>query len=225
MSGSRLPPCDCGHTARDRLASTAVFITFEGIDRSGKTTQAAMLAEALGPDTLLLREPGGTDMAERVRELLKDPALEMGEAAELLLFNAARSDLVNRVVMPALEAGRDIVCDRFIDSTAAYQGVGRGLGLDVVEELTALVVGSCLPDVTIFLRVDPGRAHARGAERLAAGREDGSDRFEAAGIEFQSAVAAAYDEIAARHPERIAVLDGDGEPDAVHRRVLEALER
>jgi len=202
-----------------------VFITFEGIDRSGKTTQAAMLAEALGPGTLLLREPGGTDMAERVRELLKDPALEMGEAAELLLFNAARSDLANRVIKPAREAGRDIVCDRYIDSTAAYQGVARGLGLDLVEELSALVVGTCVPDATILLRVDPDAAQARGQARLAAGSEDGSDRFESEGIEFQRAVAAAYEEIAARHPERIVVLDGDGEPDAVHGRVLEAIGR
>lgn len=202
-----------------------MFITFEGIDRSGKTTQAAMLAEALGPGTLLLREPGGTDMAERVRELLKDPALEMGEAAELLLFNAARSDLANRVIKPAREAGRDIVCDRYIDSTAAYQGVARGLGLDLVEELSALVVGTCVPDATILLRVDPDAAQARGQARLAAGSEDGSDRFESEGIEFQRAVAAAYEEIAARHPERIVVLDGDGEPDAVHGRVLEAIGR
>lgn len=202
-----------------------MFITFEGIDRSGKTTQAAMLAEALGPGTLLLREPGGTDMAERVRELLKDPALEMGEAAELLLFNAARSDLANRVIKPAREAGRDIVCDRYIDSTAAYQGVARGLGLDLVEELSALVVGTCVPDATILLRVDPDAAQVRGQARLAAGSEDGSDRFESEGIEFQRAVAAAYEEIAARHPERIVVLDGDGEPDAVHGRVLEAIGR
>jgi len=202
-----------------------VFITLEGIDRSGKTTQAAMLAEALGPDTLLIREPGGTDMAEGVRALLKDPALEMGDTAELLLFSAARADLTERVIGPARAAGRDVVCDRFIDSTAAYQGIARGIGLEAVEGLTELVVGPCMPDVTVLLRVDVDAAHARGQQRLAAGEEDGRDRFESEGIEFQRCVAAAYDEIAAAHRERIVVVDGDGDPAEVHRRVLGALGR
>lgn len=202
-----------------------MFITLEGIDRSGKTTQAAMLAEALGGDALLIREPGGTEMAERVRTLLKDPALEMGDVAELLLFSAARADLAERVIKPAISAGRDIVCDRFVDSTAAYQGAARGIGVDVVEELMKLVVGSCMPDVTVLLRVDPDAAHARGLERLAAGEEDGSDRFESEGVEFQRAVAVAYDEIAASHPDRIVVIDGEGNPAEVHRRVLDAVRR
>jgi len=192
-----------------------VFITLEGIDRSGKTTQAALLAEALGPETLLLREPGGTPAGERIRELLKDPSLELAPAAELLLFNAARSQLCNQVVAPALEAGRDVVCDRFIDSTVAYQGVARGLGIDAVEDLSLLVVGSCVPDRTVLLRVDP---------ELARGRQgDDSDRFESEGIEFQRAVAAAYDEIAARHPERVLVVDAQGSPAEVHERVMAAV--
>jgi len=202
-----------------------MFVTLEGIDRSGKTTQAAMLAEALGPDTLLIREPGGTEMAEAVRSLLKDPALDMDDVAELLLFSAARADLVRRVIEPARDAGRDVVCDRFVDSTAAYQGVARGLGLDVVEKLMELVVGSCVPERTVLLRVDPDVAHERGRQRLAAGEADGTDRFEAEGVEFQRAVASAYDEIAARHPERIAVVDAEGDPDEVHRGVLEAVGR
>jgi len=184
-----------------------------------------MLAEALGPDTLLIREPGGTEMAEGVRALLKDPALEMGDTAELLLFSAARADLAERVIEPARAAGRDIVCDRFVDSTAAYQGIARGIGLEAVEGLTELVVGHCMPDVTVLLRVDVDAAHARGQQRLAAGEEDGRDRFESEGIEFQRSVAAAYDEIAAAHRERIVVVDGDGDPAEVHRRVLEALGR
>ncbi|HYH61660.1 MAG TPA: dTMP kinase [Solirubrobacterales bacterium] len=202
-----------------------MFITLEGIDRSGKTTQAAMLAEALGPDTLLIREPGGTEMAERVRSLLKDPALEMGDVAELLLFSAARADLVERVIEPARAEGRDVVCDRFVDSTAAYQGAARGIGVDVVEDLMSLVAGSCMPDVTVLLRVDPDTAHARGQQRLAAGEEDGSDRFESEGVEFQRSVAAAYDELAARHPDRIVVVDGEGDPGEVHQRVLDAVGR
>lgn len=200
-----------------------MFVTLEGIDRSGKTTQAALLAQALGPETLLLREPGGTAAGERMRELLKDPVLELDPGAELLLFCAARAELCVRVVGPAREAGRDIVCDRFIDSTAAYQGVARGLGLDLVEQLNAFVVGECVPDLTVLLRIAPDEALERGQQRLAAGGEDGADRFESEGAELQRAVAAAYDELAERHSERIVVIDAHGAPEAVHARVLEAV--
>jgi dTMP kinase len=193
-----------------------VFITLEGIDRSGKSTQAALLAEALGPETLLLREPGGTALGEHVRDLLKDRELELAPAAELLLFSAARSQLVNEVVAPAREAGRDLVCDRFIDSTVAYQGVARDLGVERVEDLAELVVGSCMPDLTVLLRVDPERAFHRQTEI--------DDRFEAEGVEFQKRVAAAYDELAERHPERIVVVDGGQDADAVHERVLEVVD-
>ena len=193
-----------------------MFITLEGIDRSGKTTQAALLAEALGPDAVLLREPGGTPAGERIRELLKDPELELGPGTELLLFNAARAELCREVVRPALDDGRDVVCDRFIDSTVAYQGVARGLGTEVVEQLCELVVGSCLPDLTILFRVDP---------EVAAAREgDASDRFESEGLEFQRRVAGAYDELARRHPERIEVIDAEGEPEEIHGRVMALVE-
>lgn len=200
-----------------------MFVTLEGIDRSGKTTQAALLAQALGSETLLLREPGGTAAGERMRELLKDPALELDPGAELLLFCAARAELCVRVVGPARAAGRDIVCDRFIDSTAAYQGVARGLGLDLVEQLNAFVVGECVPDLTLLLRIEPDEALERGQQRLAAGGEDGADRFESEGAELQRAVAAAYDQLAERHSERIVVVDAHGAPEEVHARVLEAV--
>ena len=200
-----------------------MFVTLEGIDRSGKTTQAALLAGALGPDTVLLREPGGTEVGERIRDLLKDPDLALDPRAELLLFCAARAELAERVIQPAKEAGRDVVCDRFIDSTAAYQGVARGLGVDIVEQLNEFVVGPCMPDVTVLLRVDPDTAEARGQQRLAEGAEDGSDRFESEGIELQRAVAAAYDELAERHADRIVVVDGTGSPEEVHARVLEVV--
>jgi dTMP kinase len=200
-----------------------VFITLEGIDRSGKTTQAAMLARALGPDTLLLREPGGTPLGERIRDLLMDPALELGPGVEMLLFGAARAALAGEVIHPAMEAGRDIVCDRFIDSTAAYQGAGRGLGMDVVEGLNEVAIAGCVPDLTVLLRIDPERAEARGQQRLAAGAADGSDRFEGEGIAFQHLVASAYEELAARHPERITAVDAEGSVDEVHARVMEAV--
>jgi dTMP kinase len=197
-----------------------VFITLEGIDRSGKTTQAAMLARALGPATVRLREPGGTPLGEHVRGLLMDPAMELEAGAELLLFGAARAALAAQVIGPAIEQGRDVVCDRFIDSTAAYQGVARGLGVDIVEQLNALVVGPCVPDLTLLLRIDPGDAEQRGQQRLAAGQPDGADRFESEGIELQRTVAAAYDDLAARHSERIVVIDAEGTPEEVHSRVM-----
>ena len=200
-----------------------MFVTLEGIDRSGKTTQAALLAEALGPETLLLREPGGTEAGERIRDLLKDPATELDPRAELLLFCAARAELCARVIRPALKKGRNVVCDRFVDSTVAYQGAARGLGVEVVEPLNVVAIAGTDPDVTVLLRIDPERAEARGQQRLAAGAEDGSDRFEGEGIELQRLVATAYDELAARHPDRIAVIDAEGSPVEVHERVMQAV--
>jgi dTMP kinase len=200
-----------------------VFVTLEGIDRSGKTTQAALLRDALGPDTLLLREPGGTEAGERVRELLKDPDLQLDPRAELLLFCAARAELCSSVIRPALEEGRSVICDRFVDSTAAYQGAARGLGVELVEGVNEIATADCSPDITLLLRIDPTDAEARGQQRLAAGAEDGSDRFEGEGIDFQRTVAEAYDELAARHPERIAVIDAAGPPAAVHERVMAAV--
>jgi dTMP kinase len=202
-----------------------VFVTLEGIDRSGKTTQAALLTEALGPETLLLREPGGTDAGEQIRALLKDPATELDPRTELLLFCAARAELCARLVRPALDQGRDVVCDRFVDSTVAYQGAARGLGTEVVERLNEIAVAGCLPDVTVLLRIDPAGAESRGSRRLADGGADGLDRFEGQGIEFQRRVAAAYDDLASRHPERIAVVGAEGDVAEVHGRVMEAVER
>jgi dTMP kinase len=202
-----------------------VFVTLEGIDRSGKTTQAALLTEALGPETLLLREPGGTDAGERIRALLKDPGTDLDPRTELLLFCAARAELCARLVRPALDQGRDVVSDRFVDSTVAYQGAARGLGTDLVERLNEIAIGGCLPDVTVLLRIDPEGAESRGQQRLAQGGTDGIDRFEGQGIEFQRLVATAYDDLASRHPERIAVVDAEGGVAEVHARVMEAVGR
>lgn len=217
-----------------------MFITLEGIDRSGKTTQAAMLAEALGPDALMVREPGGTPTGERIRELLTDPGLELSPAAELLLFGAARAELAGAIVAPAKAAGRDIVCDRYIDSTTAYQGeaVGRlyvdspgfegrdarEIGFDLVEQLNGLIVGECVPDLTVLIRVDPAIAAARAEAAAPAAGEGVADRFEARGIDFQREVADAYEALAERHPERIAFVDGAGTPEDVHRGVIELVE-
>jgi dTMP kinase len=191
-----------------------VFISLEGVDGSGKSTQAALLAEALGPDVVTIREPGGTDAAEAIRNVLADPEVPLDATAELMLFFAARADLVRRVVRPALDAGRTVLSDRYVDSTEAYQGVARGLGIETVHELNRVATGSLMPDLTILIRVEPETALERAKS---------ADRFEAEGVEFQRSVAAAYEAIAEREPERFVVVDGDGEPDEVHARVLEVL--
>ena len=188
-----------------------MFISLEGIDGSGKSTQAKLLAEKLGEETLLIREPGGTEAAERIRALLADPALELDPFAELLLFLAARADLTARVIRPALEAGRHVVADRFADSSVAYQGEGRGLGASEVITLTDNATDGLWPDLTILLRVDPEAGLARA---------EGNDRFESEGLELQRAVATAYEEIAKIASDRVVVIDGDGSVEEVHERVM-----
>jgi dTMP kinase len=191
-----------------------LFISLEGVDGSGKSTQARLLAEALGPDTLLIREPGGTDAAERIRELLADPQLEVDPFAELLLFSAARADLVSRVIRPAIEEGRDVVADRFADSSIAYQGSARGLGTSHVLSLTDTVIDGLWPDLTLLLRVDP---------EIGLGRSGGEDRLEAEGLELQRAVAEGYEEIASVAADRVVAIDASGSVEEVSERVLEVV--
>jgi dTMP kinase len=191
-----------------------VFIALEGVDGSGKSTQVALLVDALGPDTLKIREPGGTEAAEAIRSTLADPGIPLDPTAELLLFFAARADLVSRVIRPAIDAGRTVVTDRFVDSTEAYQGVARGLGVEVVHELNRIATGGLLPDLTVLLRVDP---------ETGLGRAGSDDRFEAEGVAFQQLVAGAYEEIAQREPDRVVVVDGSGSPEEVHSRILEVV--
>jgi dTMP kinase len=191
-----------------------LFISLEGVDGSGKSTQASLLAKALGPEVLQIREPGGTDAAERIRELLADPALEIDPFAELLLFSAARADLVSRVIRPAVEAGRHIVADRFADSSVAYQGGARGLGTSHVLALVDTTIDGLWPDLTLYLRIDP---------EVGLGRAKSDDRFEAEGLELQRAVAEAYDEIAQIASDRVVVIDARGSVEEVHARVTEAV--
>jgi len=146
-----------------------VFVSFEGIDRSGKTTQARMLVDALGSEAVPVREPGGTPLGERVRDVLKDPQTEIGPHAEALLFAAARAELCRQVIRPALEAGRVVVSDRFLDSSLAYQGDARGLGVEEVLEMNRWATEGLVPDLTIYLAVDPADAARRSGE---------ADRFE-----------------------------------------------
>ncbi len=193
-----------------------MFISLEGVDGSGKSTQARLLAEALGPQTLLIREPGGTEVAERIRELLADASIEMDPFAELLLFSAARADLLSRVVRPALEEGRTVVADRFADSSVAYQGGARGLGMSHVLSLTDTVIDGLWPDLTVLLRVDP---------EVGLGRAEGDDRFETEGIELQRAVADAYEEIATIASDRVVAVDASGGVEEVQARILEIVEQ
>ncbi len=192
-----------------------LFVTFEGIDRSGKTTQARLLREALGDEALAVREPGGTEVGERVRDLLKDPSVDLGPEAEALLFAAARAELVSRVIRPALEEGRVVVSDRFLDSSLAYQGAARGLGIDEVAGINRWATGGLVPDITFLLAIDPATAAGRGAE---------ADRFETEGRGLQQRVLEAYEQLAAADPERWRRIDADRSADEVHADVLAAVE-
>ena len=193
-----------------------LFVTFEGIDRSGKTTQAGMLCEALGSDALGVREPGGTDAGERVRALLKDPSVSLSPEAEALLFAAARSELVAEVILPALDDGKVVVSDRFLDSSLAYQGVARGLGLNEVNELSSWATGGLVPDLVFLLTVDS----ETGKARLSGER----DRLELESDDFHDRVAAAYLELSAKFPDRFAVLDGARSASEVHADVVAEFE-
>jgi dTMP kinase len=192
-----------------------LFISLEGVDGSGKSTQARLLVEALGEGTVAIREPGGTEAAERIRELLADPGVELEPLAELMLFLAARADLTERVIRPALEAGRHVVADRFSDSSVAYQGAARGLGVGEVIGLCDTATDGLWPDLTLLLKIDPA---------FGLGRADGEDRFEQEGLGLQQQVAAAYEEIAIIASDRVAVVDAGGSVEEVHERIMEAVD-
>jgi dTMP kinase len=205
-----------------------LFVVFEGGDGAGKSTQVGLLVDALraeGHDTLRTREPGGTPLGERVRELVLDPAHGPVDArAEALLFAAARAAHVAQLIRPALAAGRTVVCDRFADSSAAYQGAGRGLGLDRVAELNAWATAGLVPDLTVLLDVPAGTGRTRREAR------DGTagDRLETEPDAFHDANRAAFLELAGRAPERYLVLDATrpaGELSAAVRERLTGLAR
>jgi dTMP kinase len=183
-----------------------LFVTIEGIDRSGKSTQARRLAEALGEDAVLVREPGGTPAGERIRDLLKDPAIELDARSEALLFAAARAELVAAVILPALQAGKVVISDRYLDSSLAYQGHARGLGEDEIRRVNAWATAGLVPDMTVLLRIDPAVAAARAGE---------ADRFEDEGLELQKRVADAYRQLAAANPARWKTIDAARDADAV----------
>ena len=200
--------------------STGRLITVEGLDGAGKTTLVAGLTRELaarGRELMVLREPGGVELSERIRELVKDPELAVGAAAEALLYAAARAQLVAEQLVPLLESGQWVLLDRFVDSSLAYQGAGRGLGVERIRSLNELATGGLTPDRTLLLRIDPAVGRARIADR-------DPDRLEQAGEAFFASVAAAYDELAAAEPDRIAVIEADRPPERVLADALAAIE-
>jgi dTMP kinase len=198
------------------------LVTIEGLDGAGKTTLAAGLVSALaarGVEAVLLREPGGVELSERVRALVKDPGLRVGGPAEALLYAAARAQLVEERVRPLLDEGSWVLLDRFVDSSLAYQGAARGLGVDRVRELNLFATGGLVPDRTLLLALDP----AAGRARLAARRE-APDRLEAEDAAFFARVAEAYEELAREEPQRIRVIDAGRAAPEVLAAALAALE-
>ncbi|MBZ0273889.1 dTMP kinase [bacterium] len=208
----------------DKAGARGVFVTFEGIEGSGKTTQIARVAQRLraaGRDVVATREPGGCPIADRIREILLDArSVDLAPRAELLLYLASRAQHVDEVIEPALAAGRIVLCDRFHDATEAYQGVARGHGAGHVRELSAMALSAPEPDLTILLDLSPetglARARARAQTLPDAHKED---RFEREAIAFHEAVRRAYLDIAARETNRVVLIDANADADTVFARV------
>jgi dTMP kinase len=198
------------------------LITIEGLDGAGKSTLAEGLVRELtarGQRVELLREPGGVDISERIRALVQDPALTVSPRAEALLYAAARAQLVQERLAPLLERGAFVLLDRFVDSSLAYQGAGRELGLAEVRAINRFATGGLTPERTLLLRIDPAVGRARQGERALE-----PDRLEREDERFFAAIAAAYDDLAREEPERIRAIDAEQPPQDVLRDVLAAIE-
>ena len=198
------------------------MITIEGIDGAGKTTLASALRDSLeqrGIDVRLLREPGGVEVSERVRELVKDPAVRIGARAEALLYAAARAQLVEEAVRPLLDTGAWVLLDRFVDSSLAYQGAGRNLGVEEIRAINRFATGDLEPDRTLLLELDPALARARSRARL-----EGLDRLEGESEDFFDRIDRSYRELAVADPGRIRVIDANAPPEFVLAAALGALD-
>ncbi len=202
-----------------------MFISFEGPDGSGKTTQIALLAEylrAAGRIVVVGREPGGTAIGDQIREVLHTLKNEnMDTRAEFLLYAASRAQIVHEMIRPALAVGHIVICDRFIDSTFAYQGYGRRLDLDALRQITTFATGGLRPDCTIYLDIDPAAALERRQRASHAGAE--WNRLDAAGLDFHERVRAGYELLIAADPDRWLRINGDAESDTVQAQIRGAL--
>jgi dTMP kinase len=196
-----------------------LFITIEGGEGVGKSTQMRLLAERLvasGAEVLVTREPGGTGVGDRIREMLLDPTSVIAPVTELLLYEASRAELVAQVIAPALERGEIVICDRFFDSSTAYQAYGRGLDLEMVQRLNLAATGGLVPDITVLLAMDLTEAMARATQ-------GGADRIEAATGGFHERVVAGFASLAAAEPQRWLAIDAAGGPEQVAERVWSAV--
>jgi len=195
-----------------------LFISFEGIDKGGKTTQSSLLAQYLkkrGYEVVKTFEPGGTRLGMRIKEILLGPShAKMSETSELFLYLADRAEHVQKIIKPALEHRKIVISDRFADASIAYQGYGRGLEIDWIEELNRIVTQGILPDITFLLDITPSLATRRGKKK---------DRMEKEQMSFHQRVYQGYLELAKSHPERIKVVPGEGTPQKVHLTIREAL--
>jgi len=202
-------------------SNNAKFITFEGIDGCGKSTQARLLLEYMnksGVETILVREPGGTNISESIREiLLHSSSGQMGDRTESLLMTASRAQLTQEVIIPNMDQGKFVIADRYSDSTLAYQGGGRNLDIEWLIELNNYATFTLLPDITFFVDIRSEEA----LKRL----DSNKDRIEGEGIEFQARVRKTYHELAERFNDRYVILDGYGEIDDIHQKVLNEMIR
>ncbi len=202
-------------------SNNAKFITFEGIDGCGKSTQAKLLLEYMnksGVETILVREPGGTNISESIREiLLHSSSGQMGDRTESLLMTASRAQLTQEVIIPNMDQGKFVIADRYSDSTLAYQGGGRNLDIEWLIELNNYATFTLLPDITFFVDIRPEEALRR--------LDSNKDRIEGEGIEFQARVRKTYHELAERFNDRYVILDGYGKIDDIHQKVLNEMIR
>ena len=204
------------------MSKAGLFISFEGPDGSGKSTQISYLKEFFeekGLDCVFTREPGGTEIGEKLRDVILDTHnYEMCDMTEALLYAASRAQHVSQVIQPALDEGKIVVCDRYVDSSVAYQGYGRQLGGDVVSAINDHAIMGCLPDVTFLIEIDPkdGKKRIKSSER---------DRLESEKLWFHKRVYKGYLEMAEKYPERIIVIDGTGSREELRDEILVQVSR
>lgn len=200
-----------------------IFISMEGADGSGKSTQIQMLKEYLtkkGYDIVVTREPGGTKISEKIRELILNPEhTEMGKETEMMLYAAARAQLVHEVICPALEEGKAVICDRYVDSSVVYQGIAREIGIETVYQVNQYAIQGLLPELTIHLDLDAKEGIRRKKNQAEL------DRMELETLEFHNKVAQGYRELAKREPERIKTIDATLSPKQIHAKIVEYINR